>query len=585
MRKPMPQGARARLLAGCALGACLAVLPSAATAQALQGTPTTVVGSEPTFNTAPNYTQVQIRSAETVINWRPFDNAAAGTIDFLPAGATAEFTEPSGTFGYTVLNRILPVDVSGLPTSRPVALNGTVIGQSGNSPGGNIWFYSPTGIIAGPTAIFNVGRRILTTNDISFVPSGATPGSIYGPGGLVQFRGPADSTGFVEVQPGAQLNAIGLSNAYVALVAPRVVQGGQVSANGQIAYIAAEQVDMTINAGLFDFTLLLGTTDANGIVHTGMTTGPASTSAADLQRISMVALPKNDALTMLLSGSIGYAPAAIATNEGSTVVLAAGFTTDDPAVVPANRLGSISIGDATFANRLVGYATDAIDVAPSTATSFDGATALYAVNSIDVTASAATSITAASTLTLRSGGPGTGGTINLSALSGGQVTAAGGFLGAPPVRQFASRLRLAPAANRRRKSSARIAKLDARLAALWAPNGSLPARHVACRPWNPEQPNKSLSCLRNLALQGVANSLLHHLVHRDRGNDVHAGLGQDAPRFFLIRSGQAHDDRVLDLALLHCFHDSARHVVAAGDPTEDVEDDRANISIGDDDLH
>jgi len=427
MRKPMPQGARARLLAGCALGACLAVLPSAATAQALQGTPTTVVGSEPAFNTAPNYTQVVIRSAQTVINWEPFDNAAAGTIDFLPAGATAEFTEPSGTFDYTVLNRILPVDASGIPVSRPVAFNGTVIGLSGNNPGGNIWFYSPTGIIAGPTAVFNVGSLILTTNDISFVPNGVAPGSIYGPGGLVEFRGPADSTGFVVVQPGAQLNATG-TNAYLALVAPRVVQGGQVSVNGQVAYLAAEQVDMTINAGLFDFILLVGTTDANGVVHTGTTTGPASTSAADLQRTSLVALPKNDALTMLLSGSIGYAPAASAANEGSTVVLAAGFATDGPAVVAANRLGSISIGDATFTNRLFGYATDAIDVAPGTATSFDGAATLYAVNSIDAAASAGASITAASTLTLRSGEPGTGGTINLSALSGGQVTAAGGFL-------------------------------------------------------------------------------------------------------------------------------------------------------------
>jgi filamentous hemagglutinin family protein len=35
-----------------------------------------------------------------------------------------------------------------------------------NNPGGHVWFYSPTGIIASPTARFNVGSLILTTGDI-----------------------------------------------------------------------------------------------------------------------------------------------------------------------------------------------------------------------------------------------------------------------------------------------------------------------------------------------------------------------------------------------------------------------------------
>ena len=103
------------------------------------------------------------------------------------------------------------------------------------------------------------------------------------------------------------------------------IQGGLVQANGQIAYLAAEQVDMTINGGLFDFVSPSAPTMPTAWSTPGTTTGPASTSAADSQRISMVALPKNDALTMLLSGSIGYTPAAIAANEGSSVVLAAGF--------------------------------------------------------------------------------------------------------------------------------------------------------------------------------------------------------------------------------------------------------------------
>jgi hypothetical protein len=416
------------LLAGCALGAVLTALPGAAAAQGLQGTPTVAAGTA-AISTAPGYTMVVPTSTQVVINWEPFDNVGLGTINFLPTGMTAEFAEVTGTFDYTVLNRILPVDPAKNPVNRVVAFNGTVFSRVGNFPGGDIWFYSPTGIIAGPTAVFNVGSLILTTNDIPFVVGGASP--LYGPGGLVKLQGPAGSTGFVQVQAGAQITATAgpFGPAYVALVAPRVVQAGQVTSNGTIGYLAAEQVDMTINGGLFDFTLTVGTTDAlgNGVVHTGTTAGPASTSAADLQRISIAVLPKNAAMTMLLSGSIGYTPAAVAANEGSSVVLSAGFATDDPTVVPANRLGSIDIATTTFRNRLIGYATDAIDVAPGVTTSFAGPTTLFAVNSIDLTSTISTAITAASTLSLFAGQPGTGGTIDLNALGGGQITAAGGF--------------------------------------------------------------------------------------------------------------------------------------------------------------
>lgn len=408
------------LLAGCALGAWLAALPATAAAQALQGTPA-VAGGTATINTAPGYTQVVPVTSEVVINWEPFDTAGAGTIDFLPAGMTVEFAEVTGTFDYTVLNRILPVDGVGNPVARAVAFNGTVISQIGNFQGGQVWFYSPTGIIAGPTAVFNVGSLILTTNDVPFIAGGPSP--IYGPGGLVQFLGPAGSTGFVDIQDGAQINAVAspFGPAYVALIAPRVVQSGLVQANGQIAYIAAEQLNMTINGGLFDFTLTVGTTDAEGIVHTGTTTGPASTGLADQQLLSMIALPKNDALTMLLAGSIGYTPAAVAANDGSAIVLAAGFDSDGPTAVPTNRLGNIAIGDTTFRNALTGYATDGIAVAPTGTTLFENAATLFALNSIDVTAAAATQVTAASSLSLFAGEQGAGGAIGLRALGGGLI--------------------------------------------------------------------------------------------------------------------------------------------------------------------
>jgi len=425
----------ARLLAGCALGAVVAAFSSGAAAQSFNGTPTTVAGNAAVFTSpgapgVPPSTSVLVLDSETVINWATVDSLGSGAIDFQPAGTVALFSADPALTDYTVLNRILPITPGNAPTAATVAFNGTVQSLLGNNPGGQIWFFSPTGIILGPTAVFNVGSLILTTDDIQFTPGVSPPafGGIYGPGGLVQFVGPAGSAGSVQIQPGAQINATGI-DAYVALVAPRVVQGGAVQADGNIAYIAAEQLDMTINGGLFDFAVTVGTTHGTGIEHTGTTTGPASTSAADQQRISMVAVPKATALTMLLSGAIGYSPAAVAANEGSAVVLAAGFADDEPTALPAARLGSIELGNATFSNALTAYATDDLTIAPAGGTTaFQAGADLFALDAIALTAGAGEQVTAAGDLLLHAGEPGAGGTIAIQALGKGGVSISGALL-------------------------------------------------------------------------------------------------------------------------------------------------------------
>ena len=414
MRKP-------GLLSSCAAGTILVALAAPAAAQSFLGAPTVVQGGA-VITTGPGVTDILVSTPEAVIDWQAFDPSPTGFFNFQPGGI-ATFDGDPAVQDYTVLNRILPVDGLGILTTSIVEFHGTVQSFLKGVPGGNIWFFSPNGIIVGPTAVFNVGSLILTTNDIPF-PAG---GSLYGPGGLVQLIGPAGSNGYVEVRPLAQLNANG-ANAYLALVAPRVVQGGTVRANGHIAYLAAEQVDMTINGGLFDFVLTVGTEDDNGVVHaaTGTTTGPASTGAADIQRMAMIALPKNDAVTMLLAGSIGYAPAALAINEGSSVVLAAGFDTPKPTAVPGNTLGSIDIGNATFRNRLNAFASDAIGVAPVAGTAaFQANAALYGRNAAGITAETGEQVTATNDLLLRSGAPGAGGAIDVRALGTGLVNIAG----------------------------------------------------------------------------------------------------------------------------------------------------------------
>ena len=156
------------LLAGCAIGALLISLPSVAAAQGLQGNGTVVTGDAAILSGAGS-TQVTISRAETVINWVPFDKTGAGTINFLPDGNSVLFR--SNIPNFTVLNRVLPEDLNGMPTARAIGLNGDVFGSSIDPftlGQGNIWFYSPTGIVIGPTANFVVGSLLLTTNDIQF---------------------------------------------------------------------------------------------------------------------------------------------------------------------------------------------------------------------------------------------------------------------------------------------------------------------------------------------------------------------------------------------------------------------------------
>ena len=415
------------------MGLALACTGQSALAQGFEGTATFQSGTG-TITPGVDSVTITVDQVETVIDWQPNDVAGTGNIDFLPDGQTATYLNFQQT-EYTVLNRILPTDGSGNAVARAVEFNGLVESfidiSTIRSPAGNIWFYSPTGIVVGSTGAFNVGSLVLTTNDIVFGAANTGGTVLFGPAGQMLFRGSANSTGFVQIDPGAQITAaydpaFGIAS-YVAMVAPRVVQGGTVSSNGGIAYVAAEQADITINAGVFDIAIgaglvdpsTVGTTDANGVVHTGTSTGPASTGVGDVQRISMVALPKNTALTMLLSGNIGYAPAAVAANDGSAVVLSAGYATDTPSAQAANNLGNVQIGNTVFTNRVDGYASGSISVAPTGGTTdFQALADLYAQQSIALVAEAGETIQSAQDLLLRSADSGVGGVIDILSQGG-----------------------------------------------------------------------------------------------------------------------------------------------------------------------
>ncbi|WP_339826455.1 hypothetical protein [uncultured Parasphingorhabdus sp.] len=371
-----------------------------------------------------NMDQLQISLSEVVLNWTPLDTDAPtfgadglvnNPINILPSGRTLQFVS-NGT-NYTVLNRILPAVAA---DGRPVQFNGTVesfLDLGATTPGGNIWFYSPGGIIAGATSTFDVGSLVLTTNDIN------TTGGLLGVGGEMRFSGIAGSKSAIIIENGAQINALNNGSSYVAMVAPRVVQGGGVNVDGSVAYVAAEQADLTINNGLFDITIGVGTSDANGIVHSGTTTGPSSTPSfngagavtnADAQAIYMVAVPKNDAVTMLIGGAVGYQQAASAGIVNGNIVLSAG--------------GNVSVGGSDVAptnlieENLTSTAATNIQIGGGGVTTFDSTLELFAADSITFSAeSDADSIIISNDVGSQDLNLTAGNEINLNTSGGGQI--------------------------------------------------------------------------------------------------------------------------------------------------------------------
>ncbi|HWJ38917.1 MAG TPA: hypothetical protein VNR86_09190, partial [Sphingomicrobium sp.] len=339
---PRSRHRRPEFLISCATIALAAatLAPSRAMAQAFQGVPATLNGTVSYARSTPGSETVTIGSSTATINWTPDSTQGTGNVNFLPSGNTATFQAAQGVTGFTVLNRVLPSTAT-----QPIELNGTVLGKlADNTTGGNVWFYSPGGIIVGQNAVIDVGGLLLSTIDLpgSFTTSAS--------GFSASFSKTQSTAGSIQIKPGAQINA---RSSYVGMVAPRIEQGGNVNVNGSAAYAAADQLTMTLNQGMFDIAVPVGsgTSDANGIVHTGTTGGAANVGASDHHSIYMVAVPKNQALTMLLDGSLGFAPAAQgASVENGHIVLRSGFGS-------TSGSGAITIGSqgpASFSSSVTG---------------------------------------------------------------------------------------------------------------------------------------------------------------------------------------------------------------------------------------
>jgi hypothetical protein len=382
------------LLTGAAASSLMIAVPASAAAPAsaplgaFRGSITSTVGSvtrTPTSNTTETIT---VGSSKATINWLPNNGSGSGNIVFLPKGNTATFVNAPNVSDYTVLNRIIPNN-----PNRKIELNGHVITQlrseSGTAVGGNVWFYSPGGIILGASAVFDVGGLLLTVNDVgadwAAGPNGFSASFSTAPGKMTEVD-----------NRGGQINALG-ENSYVAIVGPSVEQFGTVNVNGSVAYVAAEQLTMTLNRGLFDIQVSVGSVQTDGILHPGTTTGPASSGALDPHQIYMVAVPKNQAMTMLLSGDIGFAQASSASVDNGQIVLCAGSCGGSSAA--GTGTVNIDLAGGHFTSSVEAYGIGLIEAIGGAEVVFDEDVALESEQAISIG-----DLSAGASLSLTSGG-------------------------------------------------------------------------------------------------------------------------------------------------------------------------------------
>ncbi|MEH3037985.1 MAG: hypothetical protein PGN23_16085 [Sphingomonas adhaesiva] len=326
IRIPHLHGSAVSLMA---LAAGLVAAPAAAQTSYNANDPTVTSGTV-TYDrgvTTPGTEVYTIDSPTAVLDFQVFGNSSF-VINFQRPDTTVVYQNGTNTPDFTVLNRIQDNGI------QPIRFDGTVLSRlrdtAGNvTPGGTVWFYNPGGIIVGSSATFDVGSLLLTTAD----PTGGT-GVINSTSRLVLATDVNQDRALpgIEVEPGAQLTAT-RNNSYIALVAPFVRHGGTTSVNGGAAFVAAETATLTIDQGLFDIQVAVGSdgeADDQGQNRSSMElygsiAGQGPTAAGQNRAIYAVAVPKNQAITMLVDADrLGFTPATSVSVENGAIYLQAG---------------------------------------------------------------------------------------------------------------------------------------------------------------------------------------------------------------------------------------------------------------------
>lgn len=313
---------RSRLMLGCgsaALALALALAPQGARAQGIDASGNVVFGSAEITNLSPTETLVDVFDPTVVIDWTPNENAAGDANDFIRTGALARFEGGSLT-NFAVLNRILPSTNGNI-----VVIDGSVISRvldpnsGGLVPGGFVAFYSPTGILIGNNAVFDVGSLMLTTLNVS----NASFQNFAQDSGNMTLQGAQGSTARIQINPGAQITALA-ENSFFAVVAADVQMLGTARINGSHAYVAGEVVNLSFSNGLFNISVPVGTAASGTVMELdGNIGGPSSNGPGDNHMIYAVAAAQNDPISMIFRGNLGFDPAQSAGVVNGEIILSA----------------------------------------------------------------------------------------------------------------------------------------------------------------------------------------------------------------------------------------------------------------------
>ncbi|GAA5054544.1 hypothetical protein GCM10023208_17490 [Erythrobacter westpacificensis] len=316
--------ARSALMRGCAPAAltlALLAAPQAAGAQAYNATFEVAQGNVTVDRSQPTFDRIEVDGFDAVIDWFPNEiNGAPET--FLPEGNTAIYTGAPNAGGFAILNRIQPTPITG-PAEFAGTVQAFLTDAQGTpvAPGGFVAFYSPTGILVGSTAVFEVPQLMLTTNavDIASFTDFAT-----GAGPLL-LSGDISSIG---IAPGASLTGTPEGSFFI-VSSSNINMAGDAYFNGSAAYVGSLEAQLAHNSGLFDIIIPFASgSEGPAITHTGSTGGPESSGAGDNHVIYGVtsALPSSTTgVSMLFSGNLGFDVATGATVAGGEIILSANY--------------------------------------------------------------------------------------------------------------------------------------------------------------------------------------------------------------------------------------------------------------------
>ena len=353
---------RLSLCSSLAIATSLVLGPSPATAQ-LVGTIDSSAGIDAINSSNSN---LIITGQQAVINWTATNTPGGGQITFLPDGSNVSFT---GASDFAVLNRVTPGTAG-----NAIYMGGNINSLVGDSVGGTVYFYSPNGIVIGANASINVGSLGLTTSPITDVGGNWMTG--FGTASPSVTFGAANAGSYVRTNSAidGSINANGVGN-YVALVAPIVQHNGVIRTDSGAALVAAEAATITFNqSGLYDIEVITGTDALQPLTVNGGTITRNSQTIGGDRHAYLVAVPKNDAITLLVVGGaqLGFDIAGSAGVEGNTVVLSAGrdVTLGSVGGAPVSAgAADITIDNAAIGSNLFASASNIVQI-----TTWNGAT-------------------------------------------------------------------------------------------------------------------------------------------------------------------------------------------------------------------